>query len=71
MYSLVTAKSTVIVCQKKLAKKNESHLVFPSQLDRRWLENHKSPMLDKSFRWDEWLWFGIVPALAPYLFLYI
>ena len=26
---------------------------------------------DKSFRWDEWLWFGIVPALAPYLFLYI
>ena len=47
MYSFVTAKSTVIVCQKKLAKKNESHLVFPSQLDRRWLENHKSPMLDK------------------------
>ena len=26
---------------------------------------------DKSFRWDEWLWFGIVPALVPYLFLYI
>ena len=26
---------------------------------------------DKSFRWDERLWFGIVPALAPYLFLYI
>ena len=33
--------------KKKLAKKNESHLVFPSQLDRRWLENHKSPKLDK------------------------
>ena len=47
MYSFVIPKSTVIVCQKKLAKKNESHLVFPSQLDRRWLENHKSPMLDK------------------------
>lgn len=26
---------------------------------------------DKSFRWDEWIWFGIVPALVPYLFLYI
>jgi len=26
---------------------------------------------DKNFRWDEWLWFGIVPALVPYLFLYI
>ena len=21
--------------------------------------------------WDEWIWFGLVPALAPYLFLYI
>ncbi len=47
MYSLVTTKSTIIVCQKKLAKKNESHLVFPSQLDHRWLENHKSPKLGK------------------------
>ena len=36
-----------------------------------WWNGLKSPMLDKSFRWDEWLWFGIVPALAPYLFLYI
>ena len=26
---------------------------------------------DKSFRWDEWFWFGIVPALVPYLFFYI
>ena len=36
-----------------------------------WWNGLKSPMLDKSFRWDEWLWFGIVTALAPYLFLYI
>ena len=26
---------------------------------------------DKSFRWDEWIWFGVVPALIPYLFLII
>ena len=26
---------------------------------------------DKSFRWDEWLWFGIIPALAPYFFWFI
>ena len=26
---------------------------------------------DKSFRLDEWIWFGIVPALAPYLFVFI
>jgi hypothetical protein len=27
--------------------------------------------LDKSFRWDEWFWFGIIPAVAPYLFHFI
>ena len=26
---------------------------------------------NKNFMWDEWIWFGLVPALAPYLFLYI
>ena len=26
---------------------------------------------DNSFRWDEWIWFGVVPALAPYLFYFI
>ena len=30
-----------------------------------WWNGLKSPMLDKSFRWDEWFWFGIVPALSP------
>ena len=25
-----------------------------------WWNGLKSPMLDKSFRWDEWFWFGIV-----------
>ena len=36
-----------------------------------WWNGLKSPMLDKSFRWDEWFWFGIVPALSPYLFYFI
>ena len=31
----------------------------------------KNPSLDKSFRWDEWFWFGIVPAVSPYIFYYI
>jgi len=26
---------------------------------------------DKSFRWDEWFWFGIVPATIPYFFYFI
>ena len=36
-----------------------------------WWNGLKSPMLDKSFRWDEWFWFGIVHAVSPYIFYYI
>ena len=36
-----------------------------------WWNGLKSIALDKSFKWDEWFWFGIVPALSPYLFQYI
>ena len=36
-----------------------------------WWNGLKSFALDKSFRWDEWFWFGVVPALAPYIFYFI
>tara|TARA_B100000085_G_C18217281_1_gene380262 strand:+ start:106 stop:351 length:246 start_codon:yes stop_codon:yes gene_type:complete len=36
-----------------------------------WWNGLKSFAVDKSFRWDEWFWFGIVPASAPYLFYFI
>ena len=36
-----------------------------------WWNGLKSFAVDKSFRWDEWFWFGIVPALSPYIFFYI
>ena len=36
-----------------------------------WWNGLKSLALDKSFRWDEWFWFGVVPAFAPYLFYFI
>ena len=36
-----------------------------------WWNGLKSFSLDKSFRWDEWFWFGIVPALSPYIFYFI
>tara|TARA_B100001057_G_scaffold358592_1_gene360764 strand:+ start:28 stop:324 length:297 start_codon:yes stop_codon:yes gene_type:complete len=36
-----------------------------------WWNGLKAPTLDKSFRWDEWFWFGIVPAIAPYIFYFI
>ena len=36
-----------------------------------WWNGLKGYALDKSFRWDEWFWFGVVPALTPYLFHFI
>ena len=36
-----------------------------------WWNGLKSFAPDKSFRWDEWFWFGVVPALAPYIFYFI
>ena len=33
-----------------------------------WWNGLKSLSPDKSFRWDEWFWFGIVPAIVPYFF---
>ena len=36
-----------------------------------WWNGIKSLALDKSFKWDEWFWFGIVPAISPYLFYFI
>ena len=65
----------------KLTKKNFSQkqkifitaslgwIIFVGYLT--WWNGLKAPTLDKSFRWDEWFWFGIVPALSPYLFQYI
>ena len=36
-----------------------------------WWNGLRNPSLDKSFRWDEWIWFGLVPALSPYFFYFI
>ena len=36
-----------------------------------WWNGLKSFASDKSFRWDEWFWFGVVPALVPYIFYFI
>ena len=36
-----------------------------------WWNGLKSFAIDKSFRWDEWFWFGVVPAVAPYIFYFI
>ena len=36
-----------------------------------WWNGLRSPMIDKSFRWDEWFLFGIIPATIPYIFYFI
>ena len=36
-----------------------------------WINGLKAPGIYKGFRWDEWFWFGVVPAIAPHLFLFI
>ena len=36
-----------------------------------WWNGLESSNLDKSFRWDEWVWFGVIPATVPYLFYFI
>ena len=62
--------------QEKLTQKSKSYIsislgwiIFIGYLT--WWNGLKSMSLDKSFRWDEWFWFGIIPAVAPYLFHFI
>ena len=47
MFKIVTFKSNIITCQKKLFTKRKSDIVFPSELNSLWLENIINPSLDK------------------------
>ena len=47
MFKIVTFKSNIITCQKKLFTKRKSDIVFPSELNSLWLENIQKPLLDK------------------------
>ena len=47
MFKIITFKSNIITCQKKLFTKRKSDVVFPSELNSFWLENIKNPSLDK------------------------
>ena len=48
MFKIVTFKSDIISCQKRLFTKRESEIVFPSELNSLWLQNIKKPLLDKA-----------------------
>jgi glycosyltransferase involved in cell wall biosynthesis len=47
MFVLVTFKSHIITCQKKLFTKRESNIVYPSEINSFWLDNTNKPLLDK------------------------
>ena len=47
MYTLVTFKSNIVTCQKRLVKNKNCDLVFPSELDINWLKNTTKSLLDK------------------------
>ena len=47
MFTLVTFKSNIVTCQKRLAKNKNYNLVSPSELDSNWLKNIQKPLLDK------------------------
>ena len=36
-----------------------------------WWNGIQSPGFNKSFKWDEWIWFGLVPAIVPFIFYLI
>ena len=36
-----------------------------------WLNGINDIALIKVFKWDEWFWFGVIPATMPYVFYYI
>ena len=36
-----------------------------------WINGLNDIALIKTFKWDEWFWFGIIPATAPYIFFSI
>tara|TARA_Y100000590_G_scaffold381825_1_gene451331 strand:+ start:20770 stop:21783 length:1014 start_codon:yes stop_codon:yes gene_type:complete len=48
MFKIVTFRSDVISCQKRLFTKRKSEIVFPSELNSFWFQNIKKPLLDKA-----------------------
>ena len=47
MFKIVTFKSNIIICQKRLFTKRTSDIVFPSELNSFWFDNKQKPQLDK------------------------
>ena len=46
MYRIVTFKSKIITCQKRLFTHRKSYVVYPSELNSSWLNDRKKPLID-------------------------
>ncbi len=68
-YFLKLTKQDFSQNQKIFITASFAWIIFVGYLT--WWNGLRAPTLDKSFRWDEWFWFGIVPALTPYIFYFI
>lgn len=70
-FELLTNFSKIEFTQKKkiLLSISFGWIIFIGYLT--WLNGINDLALIKTFKWDEWLWFGFVPATAPYAFYFI
>ena len=74
-------KDNFIVFINKLFSGNQSSLVkISSTISIVWMvffgyliwwNGIQSPGFNKIFKWDEWIWFGLVPAIVPFIFYLI
>ena len=47
MFKIVTFRTRIITCQKRLFTKEKSDIVFPSEINSFWIDNKQEPLLDK------------------------
>ena len=47
MFKIVTFRTRIITCQKRLFTKEKSNIVFPSEINSFWIDNKQEPLLDK------------------------
>ena len=47
MFKIVTFRTRIITCQKRLFTKEKNDIVFPSEINSFWIDNKQEPLLDK------------------------
>tara|TARA_B100000780_G_scaffold163553_1_gene114361 strand:- start:72 stop:335 length:264 start_codon:yes stop_codon:yes gene_type:complete len=60
------SKNKFTQLQKILLSASIGWIIFIGFLT--WLNGINDIALIKVFKWDEWFWFGVIPATTPYVF---